>query len=200
MLRKTSLHREGERNGEPRREPCVSCTVHLSAPGKASNLPRISIRNGFTRPTGDINVSSPLFTKRPSREENLTENLCDLPFFFRGPATRTVPPALPWRPTRVRRGPSHTANGDRGSLKQSNPLLVRGLEKGKPQSESLVFSRNLRSHERATVRETRIITELGVPVQDAFDALLTMNLGRLPSCGLYCGGFDPCPYFLPYGV
>src|SRR5580700_8957838 len=69
MLRKTSLHREGERNGEPRREPCVSCTVHLSAPGKASNLPRISIRNGITRPTGDINVSSPLFTKRLSGEE-----------------------------------------------------------------------------------------------------------------------------------
>ena len=77
---------------------------HLSAPGKASKpFPRISIRNGFTRPTGDINVNSPLFTKRPSREEILTENLCDLPFLFRGPATRRLPPALPWRPTRVRR-------------------------------------------------------------------------------------------------
>jgi hypothetical protein len=30
-------------------------------------------------------VNSPLFTKRLSREEILTENLCDLPFFFRGP-------------------------------------------------------------------------------------------------------------------
>ena len=29
--------------------------------------------------TGDFNVSSPLYTKRPSSEENLTENLCDLP-------------------------------------------------------------------------------------------------------------------------
>jgi hypothetical protein len=48
-------------------------------------FPRISIRNGFTRPTGDINVNSPVFTKRPSSEEILTENLCDLPFFFRGP-------------------------------------------------------------------------------------------------------------------
>src|SRR5216684_2926081 len=72
-------------------------------------------------------------------------------------------------------------NSDRGSLKQSNPLLLRGLEKGKPQSESLFFSGNLRSHEGATVRKTRIITELGMPVQDAFDALLIMNLGRLPS-------------------
>src|SRR6267154_879651 len=80
MLRKTSLHRKGERNGEPQREPCLSCTVHLSAPEKASKpFPRISIRNGFTRPTGDINVNSPLHTKRPSREEILTENLCDLP-------------------------------------------------------------------------------------------------------------------------
>jgi len=32
-------------------------------------FPRISIRNGFTRPTGDINVNSPLFTKRLSGEE-----------------------------------------------------------------------------------------------------------------------------------
>ena len=43
----------------------------------------MSVRNGFTRPTGDINVNSPPYTKRPSRKENLTENLCDLPFFFR---------------------------------------------------------------------------------------------------------------------
>ena len=61
------------------------------------------------------------------------------------------------------------------------PLLLRGLEKGKPQSGSLFFSGNLRSHEGATVRKTRIITELGMPVQDAFNALLIMNLGRLPS-------------------
>jgi hypothetical protein len=57
--------------------------------------------------------------------------------------------------------------------------LVRGLEKGKPQSESLFFSENLRSHEGATVRKTRIITALGMPVQNAFDALLIMNLRRL---------------------
>jgi putative PIN family toxin of toxin-antitoxin system len=29
--------------------------------------------------------------------------------------------------------------------------------------------------------KNRIITELGMPVQDAFDALLIMNPGRLPS-------------------
>src|SRR6266513_5901970 len=104
MLRTTFLHRKGERNGEPRREPCLSCTVHLSAPGKASKpFPRISIRSGFTRPTGDINVNSPLYSKRPSGEEILTENLCDLAFLFRGPATRMFPPAVPWRPTWVHR-------------------------------------------------------------------------------------------------
>jgi hypothetical protein len=59
---------------------------------KATNpFPRTSIRNGFTRPTGDFNVSSPLYTKRLSREENLTENLCDLPFFFLGPAHSEAP-------------------------------------------------------------------------------------------------------------
>jgi len=30
-------------------------------------------------------------------------------------------------------------------------------------------------------RETRITTELGMPVRDEFDALLIMNLGMLPS-------------------
>ena len=30
-------------------------------------------------------------------------------------------------------------------------------------------------------KETKIISELSLPVQDAFDALLIMNLGRLPS-------------------
>jgi len=63
----------------------------------------------------------------------------------------------------------------------------------------LFFSENLRSHEGATVRETRIVTELGMPVQAAFDALLIMKLGRLPSW-FACGYFDPCPSFLPYGV
>jgi len=70
---------------------------------------------------------------------------------------------------------------------------------GKPQSENLFFSGNLRTHEGATVRETRIIIELGMPVQDAFDALLMMNLGWCRS-GLFCECFDPSPSFLPYGV
>ena len=94
----------GDVNGDGDGYVCLSRTRHLSAPGKASKpFPRISIRNGFTRPTADINVNSPPFTKRPSSEEILTENLCDLPFSFRGPATRRLPPAVPWRPTRVRR-------------------------------------------------------------------------------------------------
>jgi hypothetical protein len=70
----------GDFNGDGDGYVCLSRTRHLAAPGKASNpFPRISIRNGFTRPTGDINVNFPLFTKRLSREEILTENLCDLP-------------------------------------------------------------------------------------------------------------------------
>src|SRR6266513_2287005 len=98
MLRKTSLHRKGERNGEPQREPCLSCTVLLTTPKHSSTPnPPIIIRNVSTRPTGDIEVNSPLYTKRPSREEILTENLCDLPLFFWGPATRRFPPAVPWR-------------------------------------------------------------------------------------------------------
>ena len=125
-------------------------------------------------------MNSPLFTQRPSTEEILTENLCDLPFSFAGTGQSEAPS-------------SSSVASDTGApitfphckqrsrlLKQSKPLLVRGLEKGKPQSESLVFSRNLRSHNGATVRGTRIITELGVSVQGAFAALLIMNKGRLP--------------------
>ena len=38
----------------------------FSAPEKASKpFPRISIRNGFTRPTGDINVNSPYLLRGP---------------------------------------------------------------------------------------------------------------------------------------
>jgi len=70
---------------------------------------------------------------------------------------------------------------------------------GKTSIRKSVFLGNLRTHEGATVRETRIMIELGMPVQDAFDALLIMNLGwcRL---GLFCGCLDPSPSFLPYGV
>jgi hypothetical protein len=151
MLRTMSAHRRGERNGEPQREPCLSCTVHFSAPEKAfeshsdlrpsttteasetqnvrnklrppperppvpsflisfvnhcwslqppssieaasKRFPRISLRNGSTRPTGD-NVNSPPYTQRPSRKENLNENLSDLPFFFGGLPTRRLPQAL----------------------------------------------------------------------------------------------------------
>jgi hypothetical protein len=51
---------------------------------------------------------------------------------------------------------------------------------------------------RGSHRETRIITELGVPVQDAFDALLIMSLGRFPPWAVL--RLEPCPYFLHYGV
>ena len=141
MLRKTSLHRKGERNGELQREPCLSCTVHLSAPGKASKpFPRISIRNGFTRLTGDINVNSPLHTKRPSTEEILTENLCDLPFFFRGRAHSEAPSSSS-QGVRPSYAPfaSRTGNRDRGSLKESNPLPIKRPRKGKTSIRKFVF-------------------------------------------------------------
>src|SRR6266849_8908890 len=67
------------------------------------------------------------------------------------------------------------------------PPTIKRPRKGKTSIRKFVFSGNLRSHEGATVRETRIITELGMPVQDAFDALLIMNLGRFPSWIVLCG-------------
>jgi hypothetical protein len=36
-------------------------------------------------------MNSPPYTKRPSKEENLTENLCDLPFSFWDQPTRRLP-------------------------------------------------------------------------------------------------------------
>jgi hypothetical protein len=102
--------------------------------------PRISVGNGFTRPTGDINVNYSPYTQRPSSKENLNENLLRLAIFPAG----TSPPGGSLQQfhgvgLRTRRSPSRSANSDRSTLKESNPYLLRGLEKGKPQSESLVF-------------------------------------------------------------
>src|SRR6266550_3123563 len=100
MLRKTSLHRRGERNGEPQREPCLSCTVHLSAPEKASKpFARISIRNGFTRPTGDINVNAPHILRGPREKRTSLKIFVICHFFFRGQAHSGLPPAVSWGPT-----------------------------------------------------------------------------------------------------
>jgi|SRR6267378_1216287 len=66
----------------------------------------------------DISVNSPPYTKRPSKEENLNENLCDLPFCFRGPAHFEAPSSSSLEyDLRMRRSPSRTANSDRGALK-----------------------------------------------------------------------------------
>src|SRR6267143_2936031 len=141
MLRETSLHRKGERNGEPQREPCLSCPVHLSAPEKASKpFPRISIRNGFTRLTGDINVNSPLYTKRPSREEILTENLCDLPFFFRGPAHSEAPSSGPQgvRPSYAPFALPHCKPRSR-LFEIIDPLPIKRPRKGKTSIRKSVF-------------------------------------------------------------
>jgi hypothetical protein len=48
------------------------------------SLPRISVRNGFIRATGNINGNSPLYTQRPSRQENLNESLLWLATFPAG--------------------------------------------------------------------------------------------------------------------
>ncbi len=45
-----SVHRRGERNGEPQREPCLSCSVHLSAPERPLNLIRIFAPLSLQRP------------------------------------------------------------------------------------------------------------------------------------------------------
>src|SRR5437016_4432228 len=79
------------------------------------------------------------------------------------------------------------------------PPTSKRPRKGKTSIRKFSFSGHLRSHEGATIRKTRIITELGMPVQDAFDALLIMNLGRLPP-GFFFGGLGPCSYLLPLRV
>src|SRR5882762_446581 len=58
-----------------------SGTATVFAATKWGRSPRISVRNGFTRPTGDINVNFPPYTQRPSRRENLNENLLWLATF-----------------------------------------------------------------------------------------------------------------------
>ena len=121
-----------------------------------------------------------LFIKKPSREENLTENLCDLPFLSGTSHSEAPSSSSMASDTGAPLAVPHCKQRSR-HFEAIEPLLLRGLEKGKPQSESLFLSGNLRSHEGATVRKTRIITELSMPVQDAFDALLIMNLRRLPS-------------------
>jgi hypothetical protein len=108
------------------------------------SLTRISVRNGFTRPTGDINVNSPPYTQRPSREENLNENLLCLQLFLRGPA-HSEPPSSSFMGSdlRMRGSPSRTANSDRGSLKESNPLLTKRPRKGKTSIRKFVFFRKV---------------------------------------------------------
>src|SRR6266478_495192 len=53
--------------------------------------------------------------------------------------------------------------------------------KGKTSIRKFFFREICEATREPQSREIRIITELGMPVQDAFDALLIMNLGRLLS-------------------
>src|SRR6266566_4055621 len=145
--------------------------------GLSKPFARISIRNGFTGPTGDINVNSPLFTKRPSREENLTENLCDLPFFFRGPANSEAPSSSSMASdTGAPLTFPHCKQRSR-LFEAIEPSTIKRPRKGKTSIRKFVFFREICEATREPQSgETRIITELGMLVQNAFDALLTMNL------------------------
>jgi len=61
----------------------VTCVFHAPVTFRARKaskpFPRISIRKRLHQAYGRYQRELPLFTKRPSREEILTENLCDLP-------------------------------------------------------------------------------------------------------------------------
>jgi len=62
------------------------------------------------------------------------------------------------------------------------PPTIKRPRKGKTSIRKFVFfGKFAKPRGSHRVRKTRIITELSMPVQDAFDALLIMNLGRLPS-------------------
>jgi hypothetical protein len=98
-----------------------------------------------------------------------------------------------------------------GCTLHRTPFLASEGRNGKTSIRKSVFFRQICEPTREPSRIVsglnrsgklaRIIIELGMPVQDAFDALLIMNLGwcRLR---LFCGGFDPSPsfLFLPYAV
>jgi len=45
----------------------------------------------------------------------------------------------------------------------------------------------------------KIIAEFSMLVRDVFDGFLITNLGGC-RLGMFCGCFDPCSSFLPYGV
>src|SRR5437764_13523713 len=66
------------------------------------------------------------------------------------------------------------------------PPTIKRPRKGKTSIRKFVFFGKF-AKPPGSHRETRIITELGMPVQDAFDALLIMNLGRLPSWVVFAG-------------
>jgi hypothetical protein len=55
---------------------------------------------------------------------------------------------------------------------------IKRPRKWKTSIRKFVFFGKLAKPRGSPSQETRIITELGMPVQDAFDALLIMNLGR----------------------
>lgn len=163
MLRKTSLCRGGERNGEPQREPCLSCTVHLSAPEKAfeshSDLPpsafteasetkyvKDKLRPAPKRPPvpsfliRDTSTRTPLHILRGPQGRKTSTRIFVICHFFRGPAHSEAPSSgFMQSDLRMPRSTSRTANSDRGSLNESNPYLLRGLEKRKTSRRKFVF-------------------------------------------------------------
>jgi hypothetical protein len=80
--------------------PAAICWARGDGRGFRGNevrsLPRISVRNGFTRPTGDINVNSPYILRSPPERRTSREIFEICQFSFGDPPTPRRPPAIPW--------------------------------------------------------------------------------------------------------
>ncbi|SRR6266478_5338755 len=82
------------------RGPVLKSPALLHPSGQFSDAPPPNLRKKRLHQSyGGYQREFPPYTKRHSRKENLTGNLCDLPFSFQDRATRRLPPAVSWGPT-----------------------------------------------------------------------------------------------------
>ena len=132
MLPTMSAHRRGERNGEPQREPCLSCTVHFSAPEKAFESHSDLRPSTTTEASETQNVRNKL---RPPPERPPAPSflilLCEpllessAPLIHRS-SFQTLPPNQPKKRL-------HQAYGRQRELPS---IYSEALKEGKPQRES----------------------------------------------------------------
>jgi hypothetical protein len=132
MLPTMSAHRRGERNGEPQREPCLSCTVHFSAPEKAFESHSDLRPSTTTEASETQNVRNKL---RPPPERPPVPSflilLCEpllessAPLIHRS-SLQTLPPNQPKKRL-------HQAYGRQRELPS---IYSEALKEGKPQRES----------------------------------------------------------------